>query len=78
VIRVPTDRATIQQAIEAAANGDTVLVAPGIYRERIGFRGKTITVTSTGGAAATVIDGGGAGSVVTFVSGDRSSRRTSA
>jgi polygalacturonase len=40
---------TIQSAIIAAANGDTVLVAPGTYSENIDFLGKAITVTSSGG-----------------------------
>jgi hypothetical protein len=70
VIRVPAERPTIQQAIDVASNGDTVLVAPGMYPERIDFRGKAIAVRSEAGAATTVIDGGRAGSVVTFVTGE--------
>ena len=65
-IRVPADAATIQQAIDAAAAGDTVLVAPGTYVENIQFRGKLITVESEEGPAVTIIDGNRAGSVVTF------------
>jgi hypothetical protein len=49
---------TIQSAINAANNGDTVLVAPGTYYENIDFKGKAILVTSSGGAANTIIDGG--------------------
>ena len=69
-IRVPADQPTIQAAINAATSGDTVLVAPGTYFEQIDFLGKAITVTSEAGPAATIINGGGAGVVVTFDSGE--------
>jgi hypothetical protein len=69
-IRVPADAATIQQAIDAAVPGDTVLVAPGTYVENIDFRGKAITVASEQGPAVTVIDGNRAGSVVTFATAE--------
>lgn len=65
-IHVPADQATIQAAIDAANNGDTVLVDPGTYFENMNFNGKAITVTSSGGAAVTIIDGGKNGSVVSF------------
>src|SRR5918994_3461679 len=70
VIRVPLDKPTIQGAIDAAAAGDSVLVAPGTYVENINFHGKAITVESEQGAQATIIDGNLAGPVVTFTSGD--------
>jgi hypothetical protein len=69
-IHVPADAATIQQAINAAAPGDTVLVAPGTYLENLTFLGKAITVVSEGGPAVTVIDGNWAGPVVAFTSGE--------
>lgn len=70
-IRVPADAATIQAAIDLAQPGDRVLVAPGVYPERIDFSGKDIVVESDKGAATTVIDGGGTpGFVVRMTSGE--------
>jgi nitrous oxidase accessory protein NosD len=69
-IRVPADYASIQQAIGAAASGDTVTVAPGTYYETIDFLGKNITVASEQGPEVTIIDGHDAGSVVSFKSGE--------
>ncbi|MEW6251649.1 MAG: hypothetical protein AB1716_13470 [Planctomycetota bacterium] len=60
VLHVPGQYATIQAAIDAAANGDTVLVADGVYRGEgnrdIELRGKAITVRSEHGPASCIID----------------------
>jgi hypothetical protein len=69
-IRVPSDQPTIQAAINVATFGDTVLVAPGTYRENINFGGKAITVRSESGPQVTVIDGRNADPVVIFTSGE--------
>ena len=69
-IHVPADQPTIQAAINVAANGDIVLVAPGTYQENIDFSGKAIKVTSSNGPAVTIIDGGKVAPVATFISGE--------
>lgn len=63
---------TIQSAINASSNGDTVLVSDGTYTENIDFSGKAITVTSVNGAGSTTIDGNQSGSVVTFATSEGS------
>jgi len=75
VIEVPKDYTTIQAAIDSATTLDTVLVSPGTYVENIDFKGKTITVTSSGGSGVTVIDGNQSGSVVSFISGEAPAAR---
>ena len=65
-INVPKDQPTIQAGINAANNGDTVLVGPGTYSEAINFQGKAITVESSAGPASTIIDGANNAFVVTF------------
>jgi len=60
----------IQQAIEAALDGDVVRVLPGTYGESIDFLGKAIRVESADGPDVTTIDAGRLGSVVRFVSGE--------
>ncbi len=67
---VPDNHPTIQDAIDAAVNGDTIIVRQGTYVENIDFLGKAITVTSESGPDVTIIDGSRTGSVVAFQSGE--------
>ncbi len=74
-IYVPDHYSTIQAAINASSNDDTIIVRSdsvhgGPYVENIDFLGKAITVQSESGAASTTINGNSAGSVVTFDSGE--------
>ncbi len=59
-IHVPADQPTIQAGIDAAVNGDTVLVADGTYtgngNRDIDFKGKAILVASEHGPNLTIVD----------------------
>ena len=56
----PKDFATIQEAIDAAEQGDTVLVGPGEYQlaESLSFRGKDIALKSQEGPEDTILNRG--------------------
>lgn len=67
-LRVPDDHRSIQAAIEAAGSGDTILVAPGKYAQRLRLK-PGLTLRSAGDdtagktgltrAEATILDGSG-------------------
>ncbi|MBN1638072.1 MAG: T9SS type A sorting domain-containing protein [Ignavibacteriales bacterium] len=70
---VPGDYGSIQAAIEASVNKDTVLVEPNTYFENIDFKGKNIvlgslflTTNDTSIISQTIINGSASGSVVTI------------
>ena len=69
-INVPGDYSTIQEAINAADDGDSISVAPGTYYEKINFYGKDIKVVGQD-RLTTVLDGSDASSDGTgVVNGD--------
>ncbi|UCD50596.1 MAG: right-handed parallel beta-helix repeat-containing protein [Phycisphaerales bacterium] len=75
VLNVPSEYPSIQEAIDASSDGDRVVVAPGLYYERINFNGKNIVLTSTDPndpriVGYTIINADGEGSVVTFENGE--------
>ena len=62
-IVVPNDQPTLQEAVDAAADGDTIVVKKNTYSENVVLDGKNnITIR---GAGKPVIDGGGSGNCLT-------------
>jgi len=74
VIHVPVDQPTIQDALDAAFEGDTVLVADGTYNgegnKNLDFQGKAITIQSESGPEKCIIDCEGDGRGFYFHSGE--------
>jgi len=73
IINIPDDYPTIQEGIDVATNGDTILAQPGTYIENINYNGKNIVVASlfittqdTSYISQTTIDGNMSGPVITF------------
>jgi hypothetical protein len=85
IINVPSEYFSIQTAISAASDGDTVVVAEGTYYENINLMGKAITLSSqfildgdTSHITNTIIDGSqpldqDSASVIMFTHGESSS-----
>ena len=74
-LNVPSDYPTIQQAVQAATEGDVVIVAPGTYVEQVNTLGKAITIRSTDPSspdvvAQTILDAGGSGQAIRIIFGE--------
>ena len=54
-----TNYSTIQSAVNAASNGDTIKVKPGTYDEGVDTKGKNLTIKANGTSANTTIDATG-------------------
>ena len=74
-INVPADYPTIQGAINAANNGDEIVVAPGTYTSTqdghvVDMKGKAITLRASGTPEETIIDGENARRGIACFSGE--------
>jgi hypothetical protein len=54
-LHVPSEYATIQEAVDAASSGDTIRIAAGDYYEQIAFRDRTLTLAGEPGEPGTVL-----------------------
>lgn len=76
VIHVPQRHATIQAAVDAARDGDEILVGPGRWHAADGasvvvdLRGKSITLRAKEGPATTILDGQGRYRVLQALGGE--------
>lgn len=57
ILLVPDEYPTIQEAIDAAVAGDSIIVSPGTYFENIVVEDKNISIISLSGPSVTTIDG---------------------
>ena len=65
-IDVPADEPTLQDAVDAASNGDTIILATGTYTSITTVNGKTLTIRSADPATQATVD-------ATILSGDTDS-----
>jgi hypothetical protein len=69
-INVPGDYATIQAAIDSASDNDVITISPGTYQENLVVERKSLSFVAPDGPEVTILDGGGAGSVLKAVAAD--------
>src|SRR5262249_44294176 len=67
--------ATIQAAVDAAANGDSILVSAGTYREQVTVSGKHITIQGAG-SGQTIIESPAAAALTAHATDTNASRPT--
>lgn len=59
-VSVPTDFATLQQAIDRSRAGESICVEPGVHAGPLDFGAKQVSLVSDGDPSGTVVDGQGA------------------
>jgi hypothetical protein len=62
------DYLTVQEAVDAAASGDTLLIAPCVYEEAVAITGKSLTLLG-GGADVTELRSSGSAAALVFDDG---------
>ncbi len=65
-LAVPSSYGTIQEALDSSYRGDTILVSDGTYYENLVMPCHDVTLTSVNGQESSIINGGSAGSVISF------------
>lgn len=66
-INVPANYPTIQAAVNAAQNGDTILVAPGDHLGPIAIINKVLNLSSSGGPGAAILKFGASSTTTTLL-----------
>lgn len=75
-IQVPEKYESIQEAIDAAAQGDIISVDGGVYYENLDLKGKSIVLKSRSANDPAILDGDGEpGSLLQCISGESSTTR---